>query len=157
MRSRSLRCAARVAPRGKKPRESLSAAGSAVRAAGGTVHAGRGDARRLRAAFVSARADVCARAEGGRKKIVRRIRIRKRRYRGLCGKCLVYGRTGICAEETLPARRGMSKKLSEAGEDGRKPLTNALFRGIILQKSSLFIAVFAFFARKRKKEGAFLR
>ena len=67
------------------------------------------------------------------------------------------GRTGICAEETLPARREMSKKLSEAGEDGRKPLTNALFRGIILQKSSLFIAVFAFFARKRKKEGAFLR
>lgn len=67
------------------------------------------------------------------------------------------GRTGICAEGTLPARREMSKKLSEAGEDGRKPLTNALFRGIILQKSSLFIAVFAFFARKRKKEGAFLR
>lgn len=41
--------------------------------------------------------------------------------------------------------------------DGRKPLTNALFRGIILQKSSLVIAVFAFFARKRKQEGAFLR
>lgn len=102
----------------------------------------------------------------------------------MCGKCAVYaegtrgcaertrfaggqgfarnelglrGRTGICAEGTLPARREMSKKLSEAGEDGRKPLTNALFRGIILQKSSLFIAVFAFFARKRKKEGAFLR
>lgn len=67
------------------------------------------------------------------------------------------GRTGICAEGTLPARREMRKKLSETGEDGRKPLTNALFRGIILQKSSLFIAVFAFFARKRKKEGAFLR
>lgn len=77
---------------GKKPRE--SAAGSAVRAAGGAVHAGRGDARRLRAAFVSARADVCSRAEGGRKKIVRRIRIRKRRYRGLCGKC------AVCAEGT---------------------------------------------------------
>ena len=67
------------------------------------------------------------------------------------------GRTEICAEGTLPARREMSKKLSETGEDGRKPLTNALFRGIILQKSSLFIAVFAFFARERKKEGAFLR
>ena len=69
----------------------------------------------------------------------------------------VCGRTGFCAEGTLPARRELSKKLSEAGEDGRKPLTNALFRGIILQKSSLFIAVFAFFARKRRKEGAFLR
>ncbi len=76
---------------------------------------------------------------------------------GLCGVNSVCGRTGICAEGTLPARREMSKKLSEAGEDGRKPLTNALFRGIILQKSSLVIAVFAFFARKRKKEGAFLR
>ena len=45
----------------------------------------------------------------------------------------------------------MSKKLSEAGEDGRKPLTNALFRGIILQKSSLFIAVFAFFCAEAEK------
>ncbi len=79
------------------------------------------------------------------------------RDRDLRGVNSVCGRTGICAEETLPARREMSKKLSETGEDGRKPLTNALFRGIILQKSSLFIAVFAFFARKRKKEGAFLR
>lgn len=63
----------------------------------------------------------------------------------------VCGRTGICAEGTLPARREMSKKLSEAGEDGRKPLTNALFRGIILQKSSLFIAVFAFFCAEAEK------
>ena len=81
-----------------------------------------------------------------------------RRKRGFVRSELgLRGRTGICAEGTLPARREMSKKLSEAGEDGRKPLTNALFRGIILQKSSLLIAVFAFFARERRKEGAFLR
>ena len=80
-----------------------------------------------------------------------------RRKRGFVRKVRGLRGTGICAEGTLPARRELSKKLSEAGEDGRKPLTNALFRGIILQKSSLFIAVFAFFARKRKKEGAFLR
>ena len=72
-------------PRGEKPRE--SAAGSAVRAAGGTVHAGRGDARRLRAALVSARADVCARAEGGRKKIVRRIRMNLRLLNEFLIKC----------------------------------------------------------------------
>ena len=51
----------------------------------------------------------------------------------------------------MPARREISKKLSETGEDGRKPLTNALFRGIILQKSSLFIAVFAFFCAEAEK------
>ena len=101
---------------------------------------------------------------------MRKVRGLRGGHAGLRGKCAVCdgqgfarsklglrGRTGICAEGTLPARREMSKKLSEAGEDGRKPLTNALFRGIILQKSSLFIAVFAFFARERKKEGAFLR
>ena len=61
------------------------------------------------------------------------------------------GVNSVCAGGHEFARREMSKKLSEAGEDGRKPLTNALFRGIILQKSSLFIAVFAFFCAEAEK------